>query len=70
MRQSTNFPLYNKITAANIVPGLLNLFKELEEDIDNLEASAPTTWDGLVDAYERINDRLNVPWGIVSNLQV
>ncbi|CAL8462166.1 g1697 [Coccomyxa elongata] len=69
MRQSTIFPLYDKITAANIVPGLLNLFKELEQDIDNLEASAPATWDGLVNEYERINDRLNVPWGIVSNLQ-
>ncbi|EIE24270.1 oligopeptidase A [Coccomyxa subellipsoidea C-169] len=66
---STVFPLYDKLTAASIVPSLMNLFKELEQDIDKLEASAPTTWADLVDPYERLNDRLNLPWGIVTHLE-
>ena len=70
MKQSTIFPLYDKLTADNIVPSLMNLFKELEKDIDQLEASAPATWVDLVDPYERLNDRLNLPWGIVTHLEV
>lgn len=68
--QSTIFPLYDKLTAENIVPSLMNLFKELQKDIDELEASAPATWADLVDPYERLNDRLNLPWGIVTHLEV
>lgn len=68
--QSTIFPLYDKITAANVVPSLMKLFKEIEQDVDELEASGPTTWTDLVDPYERLNDRLNLPWGIVTHLEV
>lgn len=68
--QSLVFPLYDKITPQNIVPSLKGVFKEVSAGIDALEASAIPTWEGLLDPYERLGDRLNLAWGVLSHLQV
>lgn len=68
--QSLVFPLYDKITPENIVPSLKGLFQEVDIAVDALEVSAVPTWEGLVDPYERLGDRLNLAWGVLSNLQV
>lgn len=68
--QSPMFPLYDKITAENIVPSMQSLFKQLNKELDVLEASTAESWETLVNPYEEIQDRMNVAWGAVSNLQV
>ena len=70
MVQSLVFPLYDKITPENIVPSIRSLFKEVDAGIDALETSAVPTWEGLLDPYERLGDRLNLAWGVLSHLQV
>ena len=67
--QSPLFPLYDKITPENLQISLTMLFKELDQSIDQLEASTYTSWQDTVDPFEQINDRMNVAWGVVDHLQ-
>ncbi len=67
--QSPLFPLYDRLTADNLASSLTMLFKELDQSISQLEASQFTSWQATVDPFERINDRMNVAWGVVEHLQ-
>lgn len=67
--QSPLFPLYDKINPTNMAAGLTSLLKEVNQSIDELEATQATSWQDTVDPYEIVSDRLNVAWGIVDHLQ-
>ncbi len=43
---------------------------ELNSELDELEQNVQPTWEGLLDPYERIQDRLSKTWGTVSHLKV
>lgn len=45
------------------------LLASLHADIDALEASVTPTWQGLVEPLERISDRHQRTWGVVSHLK-
>lgn len=45
------------------------LFKEIDQSIDQLEASHYTSWQDTVDPFERISDCMNLAWGVVDHLQ-
>src|SRR5215468_629351 len=44
------------------------LLTELATALQQLEAQAQPTWEGLVEPLERLTDQLNVTWGIVGHL--
>lgn len=66
--QDSTFPLFDQIKAEHVVPGIRALLKELNQEIDSLEASVEPTWSGLVEPLERIADRLGRTWGAVHHL--
>jgi len=65
----TQFPLFDKVAADDVVPGMKQLLAELETDFAKLEKSVKPTWEGLVEPLERLTDRLQCSWGTVSHLK-
>eukprot|EP00878_Enallax_costatus_P002366 GHUV01002542.1.p1 GENE.GHUV01002542.1~~GHUV01002542.1.p1 ORF type:complete len:832 (+),score=220.74 GHUV01002542.1:594-3089(+) len=63
------FPLYDQVTAEHVVPGMRALLAQLHKEIDGLEASVEPTWHGLVEPLEKLTDRHQRTWGIVSHLK-
>ncbi|KAL6012716.1 hypothetical protein ACLOJK_003205 [Asimina triloba] len=63
------FPPYDSVEPHHIRDGIPILLKELENDLVELEKSVDPTWPGLVNPLEKIIDRLQVVWGIVSHLK-
>lgn len=68
--QDVVFPLYNQVKAEHVVPGMRALLAQLHKDIDALEASVTPSWEGLVEPLEKLTDRHQRVWGIVSHLKV
>ena len=66
--QSSVFPRFDLIRPEHVVPAMQQLLKELATALQQLEAQAQPTWEGLVEPLERLTDRLNVTWGIVGHL--
>ncbi|KAG2500627.1 hypothetical protein HYH03_001394 [Edaphochlamys debaryana] len=64
-----SLPLFDAIKPEHVVPGVRQLLSELHAEIDKLEASVVPTWQGLVEPLERIGDRHQRVWGIVSHLK-
>ena len=62
------FPRFDLIRPEHVVPALQQLLTELDTALQQLEAQAQPTWEGLVEPLERLTDRLNVTWGIVGHL--
>jgi oligopeptidase A len=54
----------------HVVPGVKALLKQLHSEIDELESSLTPTWSGLVERLEKLTDRHQRTWGIVSHLKV
>lgn len=63
------FPAFDEVKAEHVVPGMRALLSELQAEIDRLEGSVEPTWEGLVQPLERISDRHQRIWGIVSHLK-
>jgi hypothetical protein len=63
-------PLYDQVKAEHVVPGVRQLLKELNAEIDRLEGSVEPTWEGLVQPLEALTDRHSRTWGVVSHLKV
>lgn len=61
-------PPFEKIQAEQVVPAIIELLKELERELTDLEANVTPTWTGLVEPLTRIEERLNWSWGIVGHL--
>jgi oligopeptidase A len=68
--QDVSLPKYDEVKPEHVVPGVRQLLSELHGAIDKLEAEVKPTWAGLVEPLERIGDRHQRVWGIVSHLKV
>ena len=66
--QPALFPRFDLIRPEHVVPAMRQLLPELEAELQQLEAQAQPTWEGLVEPLERLTDRLSVTWGIVGHL--
>ncbi|GIL75386.1 hypothetical protein Vretimale_7960 [Volvox reticuliferus] len=67
--EDVSFPKYDEIKSEHVVPGVRALLSELHAAIDKLEAEVVSTWAGLVEPLERIGDRHQRVWGIVSHFK-
>ncbi|KIY91954.1 oligopeptidase A [Monoraphidium neglectum] len=63
------FPKFDEVKPEHVVPGMRALLGELHKQIDALEAAVEPTWAGLVEPLERISDRHQRTWGVVSHLK-
>jgi hypothetical protein len=68
--QDVVFPLYDQVKPEHVVPGMRALLAQLHKEIDALEASVTPSWEGLVEPLEKLTDRHQRTWGIVSHLKV
>lgn len=68
--QDVVFPKWDEVKPEHVVPGMRALLATLHKEIDTLEASVAPTWEGLVEPLERISDRHQRTWGVVSHLKV
>jgi oligopeptidase A len=66
--QLSVFPRFDLIRSEHVVPAMQQLLTELATALQQLEAQAQPTWEGLVEPLERLTDRLNVTWGIIGHL--
>ncbi|CAA2979760.1 probable cytosolic oligopeptidase A [Olea europaea subsp. europaea] len=55
--------------AKHVRPGIRQLLKKLECELEELESTVEPIWQKLVEPLERIGDRLSVVWGAVSHLK-
>ena len=55
--QDVPIPLFDKVKAEHVVPGMKALLEQLHQEITDLEASVQPTWAGLIEPLERIQDR-------------
>ncbi|KAK2078776.1 hypothetical protein QBZ16_003616 [Prototheca wickerhamii] len=62
-------PAFDKITPADVVPGIREVLSQCEKDLEALEEGVEPTWEGTVEPLERIVDRLSRAWGAVSHLK-
>ncbi|KAI6699462.1 hypothetical protein NL676_013786 [Syzygium grande] len=67
--QDFEFPPFDAIKAKHVRPGILSLLKKLESDLEKLESTVEPLWPKLVEPLEKIVDRLNMVWGIISHLE-
>ena len=68
--QDAPLPLFDQVKAEDVVPGITQLIKELNEEVDELEKHVEPTWSGLVEPLEKLTDRLSRAWSTVSHLKV
>ncbi len=68
-RQDVVFPRFDEVRPEHVVPGMRALLAQLHQEIDALEAGVTPTWEGLVEPLERISDRHQRTWGVVSHLK-
>jgi len=66
--KGTGLPPFAEIQPEQVIPAFTQLLKELDEQLTILEANAQPTWSGLVEPLEKLTERLNWSWGIVSHL--
>ncbi|KAG0453176.1 hypothetical protein HPP92_025543 [Vanilla planifolia] len=64
-----DFPPFDVVDARHVRPGIHEVLRRLEGDLVELERTVEPTWPKLVEPLERIVDRLQVVWGIVSHLK-
>lgn len=62
-------PRFDEVRAEDVVPAMRALLGELEGELMQLEAQCGPSWDALVPALERIEDRLGVAWGTVGHIK-
>ncbi|XP_043711337.1 probable cytosolic oligopeptidase A isoform X3 [Telopea speciosissima] len=63
------FPPFDVVEAKHVRPGIIALLKKLENDLVELEKTVEPTWPKLVEPLEKIEDRLQVVWGMVNHLK-
>ncbi|KAG1679836.1 hypothetical protein FOA52_012749 [Chlamydomonas sp. UWO 241] len=63
------FPLFDQVQAKHVVPGMRALIKQVNAEISALEGDVAPTWEGLVHPLERLTDKLQRVWGVVSHLK-
>ncbi|CAL9064167.1 unnamed protein product [Musa banksii] len=63
------FPPFDVVEPKHVRPGIRELLRKLESDLEKLERTVEPTWPRLVVPLEKIMDRLQVVWGIVNHLK-
>jgi len=66
--QPDPLPRFDAIAPEHVEPGIRALLAQLESELARLEAGLVPSWPGLIDPLERISDRLDRAWGVVSHL--
>ncbi|WP_414544728.1 M3 family metallopeptidase [Nostoc sp. CCY0012] len=66
--KGSGLPPFQEIFPEQVVPAFSELLAELEQKLTILEANIQPTWSGLVEPLEKLTERLNWSWGIVSHL--
>ncbi|MCP2729978.1 M3 family metallopeptidase [Limnofasciculus baicalensis] len=61
-------PPFEKIKTEDVVPAVIQLLTELEQDLATLEANVTPSWTGLVEPLDKLGERLRWSWGIVGHL--
>ncbi len=61
-------PPFEAIKPEHIVPGMMQLLTELDEELATLEVKVQPTWSGLVEPLDHLVERLHWSWGIVGHL--
>ncbi|MGE3165752.1 MAG: M3 family metallopeptidase [Planctomycetota bacterium] len=61
-------PRYADVTADHVEPGIRELLARLAEKLSELEQSATSTWDGLVEPFDRIRNDLYFARGMIEHL--
>ena len=68
--QDAPLPLFDQVSAEDVVPGITQLITDLNKEVDELEKNVEPTWSGLVEPLEQLTDRLSRAWSTVSHLKV
>ncbi|CAO2828711.1 unnamed protein product [Amaranthus hypochondriacus] len=63
------FPPFDSVKPEHVRPGIRELLKQLEIELDVLEKNVEPQWEKLVEPLEKIVDRLAVVWGMVNHLK-
>ncbi len=66
--KGSGLPPFGEIKPEQIIPAFTELLAELDQQLTKLEANIQPTWSGLVEPLEKLTERLNWSWGIVSHL--
>lgn len=61
-------PPFEAIKPEQVVPAMMQLLAELDEELATLEAKVTPTWSGLVEPLDRLGDRLSWSWGVLGHL--
>ncbi len=62
------YPRFDEIEAAHVEPAVTELLDRLESELDQVEACAQPSWEGVVEPIERIGDGIERVWGVVGHL--
>ncbi|BBD58742.1 oligopeptidase A [Nostoc sp. HK-01] len=66
--KGTGLPPFTEIQPEQVIPAFTQLLKELDEQLTTIETNVQPTWNGLVEPLEKLTERMNWTWGIVSHL--
>jgi oligopeptidase A len=61
-------PPFDRIRAEHVEPAMRALLAALTAELEQAEANATPTWDGVVAPIEELTDRLGRVWGAVGHL--
>ncbi len=61
-------PPFEAIEPEHVVPAMMQLLTELDEELAILEVKVQPTWSGLVEPLDHLVERLHWSWGIVGHL--
>ena len=66
--KGSGLPPFGEIKPEDVVPAFNQLLAELDKELATIEAHVEPTWSGLVEPLEKLTQRLNWSWGVVSHL--
>lgn len=66
---TNGLPLFDQIEAKHVKPAVVSLLKELEGEIQSLEALQTSTWSTLITPLEKIQDRIHRVIGPITHLK-
>ena len=64
----TEFPAFDQIKIEHIEPAVRATLEKAEIALTALEVEPPTTWKGLMEPLERLDDEVGRLWGVISHL--
>ncbi|KAB8321099.1 M3 family metallopeptidase [Tolypothrix campylonemoides VB511288] len=66
--KGSGLPPFGEMKPEHVVPAFNQLLAELDKELATIEAHVEPTWSGLVEPLEKLTQRLNWSWGVVSHL--